>query len=624
MGKNNFDFLKKLNALFNRKEKTQFFGLMIAALATALFQMLSIASILPFVNLVMDPGSLEQSRLLKALFTFFKFSSVYSFTVFLGFVMIGIIVISNFVFIFATWLKIRFIWQKNHNLSMALLRKYLSLPYVYFLDKHSADLGKNILSEVEQLTARLFMPLLGLITSSIVALVIFTLLLFVNSSVTLVALLLFALFYGVIFFYLRGSLKEKGERRLKENTGRFISAGEALEGIKDIKILGREKYFLERFSGYSINFSKVQAWSYVITCIPRYLMEIVAFGGVIALILILMASGENKGQIIPLVSLFVFAGYRLMPALQDIFHSFASFQFNKAVLNKVYKDIHEGGIHPDKDLDNKELPDPLVLEESISFANVSFLYPNRKDFVLRDINFQVKRGVSIGIVGPTGGGKTTLVDLILGLLTPTKGTIKVDGVEVKKENVRNWQRNIGYVPQQIYLSDDTIARNIAFGIADEQIDMIQVKRVSKIANIDAFIEKELPFGYDTFIGERGIRLSGGQKQRIGIARALYHDPGVLVLDEATSFLDGTTEKAVLEAIKNVTKLKTFIIVTHRFKTVEHCDMLYFIDKGKIVVQGTYKDLLKDNLQFQEMVNGYKKKKLINFMIKENKGYGTGK
>jgi len=607
--KSKFDFLVKLNGLFDRKEKMQFFGVMIAALVAALFQTLSVVSVLPFVNLVMDPGKLDQNKWLKVLFTSFEFSSVYSFTVFLGFMMLGIIVVSNFVSLFATWLKTRFIWQKNHNLSVTLLRKYLSLPYVYFLDKHSADLGKNILSEIEQLTGKLFMPLLELITSGIVALIIFALLLFVNPLVASVAVILFAFSYGVIFFYLRGSLRERGKRRLKENTGRFISVGEALQGIKDIKVLGRERYFFKRFSRYSMKFSRLQIWACMVIQIPRYLMEIVAFGGVIALVLALLASGERGGQIIPLVSFFAFAGYRLMPALQNIFHSFTSFQFNKAVLDKVYGDIHEGGIRFDEALDT-ELPEPLAFQERVSFTNVSFSYPNRKDFVLKDINFQIGKGTSIGIVGPTGGGKTTLVDLILGLLIPNKGTIEVDGVNVKEGNVRNWQRNLGYVPQQIYLSDDTIARNIAFGIADEHIDMTQVERVSRIANIHIFIENELPFGYNTLVGERGVRLSGGQKQRVSIARALYHNPEVLVLDEATSSLDVTTEKAVLKAVKNIAKLKTLIIVAHRFKTVEHCDKLYLVDKGEIKTHGTYKDLLKDNSLFQGMAKGgYIKRKI---------------
>ena len=609
---NKFDFLRKMNGLFDKKEKIQFLGVIAVGSISALFQTLSVASILPFINLVMNPETVSQNNFLMAFYNFFNFSSSYYFTVFLGFIIIGIIIISNFLSAFTVWLKVRFIWKKNHNLSLDLLKKYLSLPYVYFLDKHSADLGKNILSEVERFTGQLLMPLLSLITSLITVLVIFTLLIFVNPLVAFIAVVLFTFFYGIIFFYLRASLKERGGRRLEENKGRYTSVGEALEGIKDIKVLGREKYFLDRFSRYSQNSSRLESWSHVVTNLPRYVMEVIAFGGIITFILILMFLGRTGKEIIPLISFFVFAGYRLMPALQDIFRSFASFQFNKAVLNKIYYDVHEPGISYGQELDlDRKLPDPLGFQKSISFNRVSFSYPNKKDPVLKNIDFQIAKGSSIGIVGPTGGGKTTLIDLILGLFTPDQGAMEVDGIEIKKENVRNWQRNIGYVPQQVYLSDDTIAHNIAFGIRDEDIDMAQVKRVAEIANIHNFIENDLPFSYNTFVGEKGIRLSGGQKQRISIARALYHNPDLLVLDEATSFLDGTTEKTVLEAINNVAKLKTLIIVAHRLKTVEHCDTLYFLDKGQIIDQGNYQYLLENNHQFKEMARGSYIKKLIN-------------
>jgi len=605
MNKNKLDFLRKVNALFSRKEKTEFFGVMVIGLVSALLQTLSVLSILPFINLVMNPGTIMQSKFLMTLYNLLEFNSTYSFTVFLGFMVLGIIIISNFVFACSAWLKIRFIWKKNHNLSLALLKKYLSLPYIYFLNKHSADLGKNILSEIQQLINSLFLPLMSLITSGIMALIIFIMLFIVNPVIAFSAIVLFIFFYGITFASLRSTLRDRGKKRLKENTGRFTSVGEALEGIKDIKALGREKYFLERFSKHSASFSKLHTWHSVIINIPRYVMEIVAFGGIIILILVLMARGETGSQIIPMVSFFVFAGYRLIPALQEMFSSFACFQFNKVILDRIYKDIHEEGIYISSENKERELPEKFSFQNKIAFNNVSFLYPNKNDYVLKDVNFQVKKGTSIGVIGPTGGGKTTLVDLILCLLTPDKGSLEVDGIKIRKENIRNWQRNIGYVPQQIYLSDNTVTNNIAFGIPEESINIEQIKQVAKIANIDTFIEKELSHGYNTLVGERGVRLSGGQKQRIGIARALYHDPEVLILDEATSSLDGITEKAVLEAMDNVVKLKTVIIVAHRLKTVEHCDMLYLLNKGKIVAQGNYQELLKNNSQFQEMAKGVK-------------------
>ncbi len=594
-----YTILKKISSLFDRKEKIEFLGIVMIAIFSALLQTVSIASIIPFTNLVMDQKLIFENNFLNYFYNLFNFSTTYSFTIFLGLLVLILIIFSNLIFALSIWLKISFVWKKNHNLSLDLLKKYLSFPYAYFLDKHSSDLTKNILSEVEQLTNSFFMPLLTLITSSIMVLVIFIILIVVNPVVALSAFVLFMIFYGLTFSYLKATLKERGEKRFQANTGRFTSVSEAIGGIKDIKALGRENYFFDKFSYHSSLFSKLQAWNYIVVNLPRYVIEIVAFGGVIILILILMGLGGTGKEIIPIVSFFVFAGYRLMPALQEIFRSITHFQFNTATLNRIYDDIKEK-------TDLIEEVEPLPFKKKISFNNVCFIYPNKKENVLIDITLEVPKGSSVGIVGATGGGKTTLIDLILGLFTPSRGSIKVDNQEINGSNIRRWQKNIGYVPQQVYLSDNTIACNIAFGIPSDQIDMNQIKRVAQIANIADFIEKELPSGYNTFIGERGVRLSGGQKQRISIARALYHNPEILVFDEATSSLDNLTEKAVLKAIDNVAKLKTMIIVAHRLKTIEHCDNLYLLDKGRIIAQGNYNYLLENNRQFQEMATTWKK------------------
>jgi len=591
---NKFNFFREIKNLFSRREKWLFLGVVVLAVLAAFFQTLGVASILPFISLVMDRGLLADNRFLLFLFNFFGFEKAYTFTIFFGFLTLAVIIVGNVVFAISTWAKIRFIWAKSHNLSTTLLRKYLSRPYIYFLGKNSNDLAKNVLSEVEQLTNQLFMPILSLITSGTMALVILILLLLVNPVVAISAIILFTVFYTIIFLYLRQSLRDRGEKRMKENTGRFITINEALVGIKDIKVLGRESHFYNRFKGHSDKFSRMQAWSVVVVNIPRYLIEIVAFGGVVAIILWLISTGQSSSQIIPLIAFFVFAGYRLIPSLQDVFKSFTNFQFNKILLNKVYADI----VDFEDDLKNVEELIPLSFTDNIAFSDVSFRYPDRAEAALEGINFEVKKGSSIGIVGPTGGGKTTILDSLLGLLDPLSGQITIDGKIINKENISNWQKNLGYVPQQIYLADSTVAHNIAFGV--DTPDLVRVQKVAQIANISKFIENDLPDQYDTIIGERGIRLSGGQRQRLGIARALYHNPDILVFDEATSALDIGTEGAVLKAIDNISKFKTIIIVAHRLKTVEHCDTIYFLDKGRIVDSGTYQELLAGNSQFKAM------------------------
>ena len=589
--------LGQVNSLFDRREKLQFVGVMAAALAAALFQALGVVSILPFVELVLNPGMIQQHALLNRAFTFLGFESAYSFTMFAGFAILGILVAGNLVSAFAEWLKIRFAWRKSHIISVALLRRYLSLPYVYFLNTHSAELSKNIVFEVQEFTNHLLIPQLQIITKGMIVSVIVALLLFVHPAVALGAAIVFVSSYLLIFSFLQGMLKTRGNSRLRENTGRFIMAGEALAGIKDIKALGREGYFLERFSRHSDRFSRLQAWTGVAIQLPKYLMEIVAFGGVLVLILVLLWLRQEISQIIPLVSFFAFAGYRLMPAFQSIFQAVSTIQFNRAILDKLSEDMH--GEAGDYILSgNTVLPEPLLFREQITLEGVSFHYPYAEEPSLQGVNLRIPRGAAVGFVGSTGGGKTTLIDILIGLLSPQEGRLKVDGVEVTSENVRNWQRNLGYVPQQIFLSDDTIWRNVAFGL--ENIDKVQVKRACQIAGIHDFIARELPHGYDTMIGERGIRLSGGQRQRLGIARALYHDPEVLVLDEATNALDGITEKAVLEAMQSIVKFKTLIVVAHRFTTVQNCDKIYFIEKGRISAEGTYGSLLQSNAQFRAM------------------------
>ena len=603
--KGKLDVLEKLNTLFDQKEKLQFVGVMAVAIAAALLQALGIISVLPFLQLVMEPEMVRENKWLNLLFVSLGFKSVFSFTIFVGFAMLGILLVGNAISAFFAWLKVRFVWQKNHDISSALLRKYLSLPYVYFLSKHSADLGKNILSEVEQMTGHLLLPLMRILTSGIVVFIILTLLFFVNPAVAAITVLLFGSLYVAIFVFLRRRLRVKGEKRVQENTGRFTVATEALAGIKDIKILGREGYFLERFSNHSAKFSKLQAWVAVIGQLPQYFMETVAFGGVIALILVLLSLGQDGSKIIPLVSFFVFAGYRLMPAFQEIFYGVSSVQFNRASLDKISRDMSEETTAPPV-FQKRELPTPLVLRERIALENMSFCYPHSRQIALSHVSLEIPKSSFVGLVGPTGGGKTTLGDVLIGLLSPSEGRMTVDGVEIRGNNVWNWQRNIGYVPQQVFLYDDTVTRNVVFGLPDERIDRTRVEEVCRIANLHDFIEQELPNGYDTPIGERGIRLSGGQKQRIGIARALYHDPEVLVLDEATSSLDGITERAVLQAIENVAKKKTVIAIAHRLTTVKNCDTIYLIDKGAIVTQGTYEELMERDEQFRAMAREPKK------------------
>jgi ABC-type multidrug transport system fused ATPase/permease subunit len=307
-------------------------------------------------------------------------------------------------------------------------------------------------------------------------------------------------------------------------------------------------------------------------------------------------------QIIPTMGLYLLASYRLVPALQQIYQDMTMIKSTRPVLDAIYKDLVD--CQTESHRTNTPRSAILQLKEYIEFCNVSFQYPKAKEPVIRDFNLTIRLNTTIGFVGTTGSGKTTTVDILLGLLNPLQGVLRVDGVEINKNNLPMWQANIGYVSQHIYLSDDTVARNIAFGVPDNEIDHQTIKQVARLANIHDFIANELPSGYETEVGERGVRLSGGQRQRIGIARALYYNPSVLVLDEATSALDGITEDTVLDAIHNLAHKKTIIIIAHRLSTVKECDMVYMMEQGRIVAQGTYQELIGTNQQFRDMAKDY--------------------
>ncbi|MFW6457467.1 MAG: ABC transporter ATP-binding protein, partial [Planctomycetota bacterium] len=594
------DFIPKLFALLERRERWMFAGVMVVALFMAFFQVLGIASILPFMRLFMAPESLHERRWLSWLYEMGGFSSVNSFIYFFGATLLVIIITGNLVSIFGIWLRQRFVWRNNHNVSTALLKKYLSLPYVYFLNQHSSDLAKNVLSEVRELTLNFLRPLMEILTQLTVTFFIIIMLFVADPVTSIFVAIILGGSYICIYMFFRGKLRESGRKRLEANRGRYKAANEALTGIKDIKILGLESYFVDMFMDHSLKMTYLRAWNKIISKAPRYLMEMVAFGGALVFVLTMMSTEGGADEIIPKITFFAFAGYRLMPALQKTFNSAARTNFSRAAFDRVYHDtVEEGLIHAAK-VEQVELPEPLLFEEAIRLEDVTFCYPGASEPAVRGVNIKVDRHGFVAVAGTTGAGKTTVVDILLGLLTPQEGRLMVDDREVTEKNVRNWQRDLGYVPQQIHLSDDTIERNIAFGLPDEQIDRDQVEQVARIANIHDFISGELPDGYGTVAGEQGVRLSGGQKQRIGIARALYHDPEVLVLDEATSSLDGITEDAVLEAMANAAELKTMVVIAHRLTTLKNCDIIYMMDKGEVVATGTYQELLQENEQFQAM------------------------
>ena len=586
--------LRQAYALLSPSHRRGLLVLAALMLLSAILEMAGIASIMPFMSMVADPGIVDHNHWLSLTYHRFGFDSPRSFMIFLGFVVLGVLFLSNLIAALTVWSILRFSFTAGRDLAQKMFSVYLNHPYVFFLNRNSSELVQNTLFEMGRTVNNVLIPLLTILARSTIALSILILLFSVNPSLALVAGTLLGGAYGLVYFGVRKTLARSGQEISRENARRTQVAYETFGGIKDIKILGREKTFFDLFQKPVERYALLQAQTQMISLLPRYALETMAFGGIIGIVLYLLSTGENLSTTLPLISLYALAGYRLMPALQQIFANWSTVRFNISAVERISRDIEALPENAQK----QEVPPPatrrLSLQTAIELDRVTFHYPGREEAVLDDLSLVIPARTSIGLVGSTGSGKTTTLDILLGLLEPTGGSLKIDGQPVNRTNVRQWQATIGYVPQQIMLLDDTVLKNIAFGIPEQEIDRDKVVQAATLAHLHDFVTSDLREGYDTPIGERGVRLSGGQRQRIGIARALYHKPSVLVLDEATSALDNITENVIMEALNTLARDKTVIMVAHRLTTVRECDTIVVLDRGRVVDSGTYDALLERN------------------------------
>ena len=588
--------IKKLLSLLTTSERRQAYLLMMMMLIMAFLDMLGVASIIPFMTVLANPSIIEKSFILQELFKYLSFLGVQNdqqFVFALGVLVFFALIISLTFKGLTSYFQMRFVLMREYSLSKRLMQGYLHQPYSWFLGRNSAEIGKSILSEVSLVVGSGITPFMDLIAQALVAIAITILLIMFDPKLAIVVGLILGFAYGLFFLFVRGYLKKIGKTRLEFNFLRFKTINEAFGASKEIKLGGFEKNYIQKFSNAAKNTAQTQAAAGAINLLPRYFLEIVAFGGILSILMYKISHTNNFANSLPTISLYVFAGYRLMPAVQQIYLSFAKLAFIGASLNSLNDEIKNL-----KSFNYNQDEGILPLNKSIELKNINFTYPNSSISILKNINLTIQAKSTVGIVGSTGSGKTTTVDIILGLLEAQKGTLEIDGKTLTKKNARSWQRSIGYVPQQIYLSDDTIASNIAFGVDKKYIKKEAIEKASKIANLHQFIIEDLPNKYETIIGERGVRLSGGQRQRIGIARALYHDPKVLVLDEATSSLDNQTEKAVMDAIDNLSKNITIILIAHRLSTVKKCDKIFLLKKGELKNEGNFNEIINSDGSFK--------------------------
>ncbi|OFW64549.1 MAG: hypothetical protein A2Z35_02535 [Actinobacteria bacterium RBG_19FT_COMBO_36_27] len=591
---------RKILTLLDKGERKRLYMLFGAMTISAIIEVAGIVSILPFLSLITNPNLINDNRILNWLYTNLNFQNTNRFLIFIGILVLLILIVSNVLIILTMWGMARFTNMRNFTISRRLLSRYLHQPYIFFLNKNTSELSKNIVSEVTSVTSGVLIPLMQIISSGIVALFIFTMLIIIKPLLALAVMVILSIAYIFIYRMVKKKVSNIGKRRWNAHTDLYKIVFEAFGGIKQLKLLGFEDVFVKRYSKPASEYARSTATNQIITGTPRYIMEVISIGGIIGVVLYLLASSRGFQDVIPIIGLFAFAAYRIMPALQNIYASVTTLRFYIPAIDVLYKDMYsvENKSQTTTCSEKKSIPINLIRE--LKLEEITFSYPRTRKPVIKDLNIKIAFNTSVAFVGKTGVGKTTIADIILGLLRPSSGRILVDGVEITDENLPDWQKNLGYIPQDIYLLDDTVTRNIAFGVPDENINIDTVKCAARIANIHNFVIEELPDKYQTVVGERGVRLSGGQRQRIGIARALYHNPGVLILDEATSALDGTTENEVFEAIDNIAQTKTLIIIAHRLTTVRNCDVIYVMKEGRIVGQGRYEELMESNLEFRKL------------------------
>jgi ABC-type multidrug transport system fused ATPase/permease subunit len=538
----------------------------------ALAETSGVLSLMPFLSVLGRPEAIHENRFLHAAYVYWDFTNKRSFIVALGLASIVIVVASSVFKTLTLHALNRFVHLERHSISARLLSRYLHQPYEFFLARNSSILGKNLLSEVDQLLFELIQPLSQLFAQGAIVLAMALLIFLYDPTTAICIVLVLGALYGAIYGLVRKRLARIGLERQAANGRRYQAANEALSGIKDVKITHSAAAYQAQFDQASRLFSRHMATNDTLSQSPLYLVEATGYSMLIVVALALLLRSNDIAHVLPALGLYGFAAYRMLPAAQVMYRGFAKLRVSSAALESIHRDL----ALPDEPAATGDAI--LAPRKDIRLRGIRYAYPSAPDKPVFDgFDLVVPANASLGIAGRSGAGKSTLMDLLLGLLQPQAGTLEIDGVAVDAGNVAAWQRAIGYVPQHIFLADASVAENIAFGVPREEIDMQAVERAARTAQIHDFVANELPQGYDTDVGDRGIRLSGGQRQRVGIARALYRDPPVLFLDEATSALDAQTEEALNEAIRKLSGSKTIVVIAHKEASLRGCDRTIHID-----------------------------------------------
>ena len=561
-------------------------GVFSLALAQAVFQVIGATSIFPFLAIAADPDRIRRSHFGLRFLALLPPMSNWELLITTGVIAIVGVLFSNAINLLSEYARTRYAGNFAHWLRVRLLRRMASQPYTYFLQRNSSELLKKIFTDVVNYTNGVLLPLLDTVARALTAVLLLATLFLVQPMIALSAAIGLGGFYLITFRLLARKRREVDENLRKHATGFYLEAHQMLGGIKPVKVHRADEHFLARFAGHSAILAQMGARVAILNS-ARYLVEPLAFAGLVVAVLLLASKGRDFSDILPNLGVMALAGYRLLPSLQLLYSQLTQVSSMRHAVDEVYDEFVEaetgGSVSPAISSDALARARPFRWNDSITLREISFSYPGASRPVLDEFSLIIAKNTSLGVIGPTGSGKSTFVDLLLGLYQPTAGEILIDDEPLTPALVPAWQASIGYVPQDIFLIDDTIARNIAFGLPDTEIDPAGLREACLTAQLLEFIEIELPDGFDTIVGERGIRLSGGQRQRIGLARALYHRPSLLILDEATSALDVATEAKLLEALRSLAGKLTMVVAAHRLSTIAGCDKVVDLSNKSTVV-----------------------------------------
>ncbi|MEC9483019.1 MAG: ABC transporter ATP-binding protein [Halomonas sp.] len=594
--------LKELYSLLTAEQRKKLLRLQFLVVLMSFAEIAGVVSIGPFMAVVGDMNQLQGEGLVADIYRASGFVDPRSFLFWLGIGVLAVLTGAALVSMYTIWRLSLYGARVGAELASRLYTHYMHQPWLFHASGSSSQLTNRIAQECQRITSSIINPLMQMNARLVMALFMAAAIFIYNPLVALAGLVIFSVAYMLLYRTVRQRLIHNGKSISDAQQLRFKLMGEGFGGIKDALLLGRQQVFTQRFDDASKCFAEAQGTTQAMSQVPRYAMELVAFGSVIFLVLYLLSAHQgNLGTILPVLSIYALAGFKLLPAFQQIYTSISNIRGNLAAFEALHDDLRASALAP-----KTETKTSVGSQEArwapqsyIQLKDVTFTYPGKEEPALKRLNLVIPVNKVIGLVGASGSGKSTAIDLLLGLIKPLQGELVIDDKPLQDSNYRTWQNSLGFVPQAIFLADSSIRENIGFGLPQEVIDDAKVHRAVSMAHLEELIA-ELPDGLETRVGERGVQLSGGQRQRIGIARALYHDAEVLILDEATSALDGITEKLIMDAIHDFSGKKTIIMIAHRLATVKQCDSIYLLADGQVVDQGSYDELSERNAIFQRM------------------------